>query len=134
MAQSQTAERDEQATDDSGQGSQDSHRTAVKAAVAAAATAAAAVGAKKALSGRQSSNGRSGSNGSSTGGSGDRSQGSMMSSMLSGGWDAARDALVPAAEDAAGALGEYAAKNAPQIVRERIVPRFIEAFNEKQGG
>jgi len=132
MAQSQTAEKDEQATEDTGQGSQDSHRTAVKAAAAAAATAAAAVAAKKALSGRHSSNGQSG-NGNGARSSGDRSQGSMMSSMLSGGWDAARDALLPAAEDAAAALGEYAAKNAPEIVRDRIVPRFIEAFNDQRG-
>jgi hypothetical protein len=103
--------------------------TAVKAAAAAAATGVAAFAAKKALSGR-SSNGRS-SNGGSPSKKGDI--GSTLSSVLSGGWDAARDALVPAAEDAAGAAGEYLAKNGPDFVRERIVPRFIESFNEAQG-
>jgi hypothetical protein len=46
----------------------------------------------------------------------------------------ARDALIPAAEDAAAAAGEYLASNGPEIVRERIIPRFIESFNEAQAG
>ena len=100
----------------------------MKAAAAAAATGVAAIAAKKALSHR-SSNGQS-----SNGGSQKGDMGSMLSSALSGGWDAARDALVPAAEDAAGAAGEWLAENAPDFVRERIVPRFIESFNEASGG
>lgn len=104
--------------------------TAVKAAAAAAATGVAAFAAKKALSGRGGSNGQS-SNGGSPSKRGDI--GSTLSSVLSGGWDAARDALVPAAEDAAGAAGEYLAKNGPDFVREQIVPRFIESFNEARG-
>ncbi len=104
--------------------------TAVKAAAAVAATGVAALGAKKALSHRGSSNGGS-SNGSSGSGS---DVGSMLNSVLSGGWEAARDALVPAAEDAAGAAGEYLAKNGPDFVRENIVPRFIEGFNEASSG
>ena len=104
--------------------------TALKAAAAVAATSVAAFGAKKALSGRGGSNGQS-SNGESSR-KGDVS--SMLNSALSGGWDAARDALVPAAEDAAGAAGEWLAENAPEVVRDRIVPRFIESFNEAQGG
>jgi len=103
--------------------------TAVKAAAVAAATSAAALAAKKALSGRR------GSNGSSSNGSGSRGDtGSMLSSALSGGWEAARDALVPAAEDAAGAAGEYLANNGPDFLRDRIVPRFIDSFNEARGG
>ena len=104
--------------------------TALKAAAAVAATSVAAFGAKKALSGRGGSNGQSSNGGSSR--KGDVS--SMLNSALSGGWDAARDALVPAAEDAAGAAGEWLAENAPEVVRDRIVPRFIESFNEKSGG
>jgi hypothetical protein len=105
-------------------------KTAMKAAAAVAATSAAAYGAKRALSHRGSHNGQS-SDGSSASRKGD--MGSMVNSMLSGGWEAARDALVPAAEDAAGAAGEYLAKNAPDFIRERIVPRFIESFNEASG-
>jgi len=105
--------------------------TAVKAAAAVAATGAAAYGAKKALSHRGGDNGRS-SNGSSSSRKGD--MGEMLNSVLTGGWEAARDALVPAAEDAAGAAGEYLAKNGPEFVREKVVPRFIESFNEASGG
>ena len=71
--------------------------------------------------GSNSGNGNSGSGG---------DVGSVLGSVLSGGWDAARDALIPAAEDAAGAAGEYLATKGPEIVRDRIVPRFIESFNE----
>ena len=102
--------------------------TAVKAAAAAAATSVAALAAKKALSHRgsdHSGNGRSSSGG---------DTGSVLSSVLSGGWDAARDALIPAAEDAAAAVGEYLASKGPEVVRDRIVPRFIESFNEAQSG
>ena len=104
--------------------------TAVKAAAAAAVTSVAAVAAKKALSHRGGSNGQS-RNGGSKSGLGDA--GSVLSSVLSSGWDAARDALVPAAEDAAGAAGDYLAKNGPDFVRVRIIPKFIDSFNEARG-
>ena len=106
--------------------------TAVKAAAAVAATGAAAYGAKKALSNRGNDNGQSSNGSSASSRKGDVS--SMLNSALSGGWEAARDALVPAAEDAAGAAGKYLAENGPDFVRERIVPRFIESFNEASGG
>jgi hypothetical protein len=105
--------------------------TAMKAAAAAAATSVAAVAAKKAWSSRGGTNGQS-QNGHSASGGGE--MGAVLSSVLTSGWDAARDALLPAAEDAAGAAGEYLAKSGPEIVRERIVPRFIESFNDAQGG
>jgi len=106
--------------------------TAVKAAAAAAATSVAAVAAKKALSNRGSSNGQS-KNGGSSSGSGFGEAGTVLNSVLSSGWEAARDALIPAAEDAAGAAGEYLAKNGPDFVSERIIPRFIDSFNEARG-
>jgi len=121
--QEQQAGQKEQGNERGGSGS-----TAVKAAAAAAATSVAAIAAKKALSHR-SSNGQS-----SNGGSQKGDMGSMLSSALSGGWDAARDALLPAAEDAAGAAGKWLAENAPDVVRDEIVPRFIESFNEASGG
>lgn len=34
------------------------------------------------------------------------------------------------AEDAAEPAGKYLAEYGPDIVRERIVPKFIEAFND----
>ena len=117
--------------------------SALKSAAAAAlAAAAAGMIARKALSsggsnGANGSNGSSGSQGrnggSKSGGSRSSDSGSMLGSIASGGWDAARDALLPAAEDAAGAIGSFVALNGPEIVRERIVPRFIESFNEARG-
>jgi hypothetical protein len=88
------------------------------------------VAAKKALSNRGSSNGQSKNGGS---GSGLGEAGSVLNSVLASSWDAARDALIPAAEDAAGAAGEYLAKNGPDFVTERIIPRFIDSFNEARG-
>jgi hypothetical protein len=99
-------------------------RTAMKAAAAAAATGAAAVAVKKALS--------SGSNGSDNGESSKKSgsKQSLVMSVASGSWDAAQDAIVPLAADAAAAAGKYLAASGPDVVKEQIVPRFIEAFNE----
>jgi hypothetical protein len=105
--------------------------TAAKAAAAAAATGVAALAAKKALSSRGGSNGQA-SNGGSAADKATEGP-SMLNSVLSGSWEAARDALMPAAEDAAGAAGEYVAQNGPDFLRDRIVPRFIESFNEARG-
>ena len=55
--------------------------------------------------------------------------GGTASSAAAGGWDAARDSLLPLAENAAGAAGKYLAEHAPDVVRDRVVPRFIDAFN-----
>lgn len=51
-------------------------------------------------------------------------------SLLSTVWDTASVSLLPLAEDAAEAAGRWTAENAPDVVRDRIVPRFIESFNE----
>jgi hypothetical protein len=107
--------------------------TAVKAVAAAAATGAAALAAKKVMSGRGGSNGSS-TNGDSPKPKPQSSEPSIMNSVLSGGWEAARDALLPAAEDAAGAAGEYVALHGPDVLRDRIVPRFVDSFNEARGG
>jgi hypothetical protein len=40
------------------------------------------------------------------------------------------DALLPLAEHAAVAAGRWVAKNSPAVVRERILPRFIESFQD----
>jgi hypothetical protein len=133
MAEDETTEVDE--TEQNGGGGSTGGggaRTAVKAAAAAAATGAAAMAVRKALA---SSNGKS-KNGSTESGSSERSQkggkstGSLLTSVASGGWEAARDALLPLAEDAAGAAGTYLAQNGPDVVRDKIVPKFISSFNE----
>jgi hypothetical protein len=52
----------------------------------------------------------------------------MLVAMAGSGWAAAKDSLLPFAEDAAGAAGEWVGRNGPDYVRETIVPRFISGF------
>jgi hypothetical protein len=52
------------------------------------------------------------------------------SSLLSTVWDSAAGSLLPLAEEAADAAGKWTAENAPEVVRDRIVPRFIESFKD----
>jgi hypothetical protein len=118
-------DNEERSTESQGEG-HGAAGTALKAAVAAAATGAAAVAAKKALT-RDDANGVGGSSRRSS------SPGSTVSSVVSAGWEAARDALVPLAEDAAAAAGAYLAEKGPDVVRDRIVPRFISSFDEARG-
>jgi hypothetical protein len=50
--------------------------------------------------------------------------------MLQSVWESASDSLVPLAEQAADAAGKWVAQNSPDLVREHIVPRFIESFQD----
>jgi hypothetical protein len=120
------ADEQQQESQQSSQGTTSAGSGAAKAAAAAAATGVAALAARKALSSRQRPDAQVG-NGGSTSTSGPDS---LVSSMVSGGWEAARDQLLPLLEDAAGAAGKFVAHNAPDVVKERIVPRFIQSFNE----
>jgi hypothetical protein len=61
---------------------------------------------------------------------GKRDTSSVLSSAASSAWDSAQGVILPIAEDAVAAAGKYLAEEAPDIVRERLVPRFIEAFND----
>jgi hypothetical protein len=45
-------------------------------------------------------------------------------------WDAASDYLVPFANEAAASLGETVATKAPEIVRDDLLPRFIDGFQK----
>lgn len=56
--------------------------------------------------------------------------GRSRSALLDTVWESASDAVVPMAEEAADAAGKWLAENAPDVIRERIIPRFIESFNE----
>jgi hypothetical protein len=115
-----------------GQNGGSSARTAVKAAAAAAATAAAtgaaAMAVRKALGSSSEKSRTDEADGSSS--RSEKSPASMLTSVATGGWEAARDAVLPLAEDAAGAAGSYLARNGPEVVRDKIVPRFISSFNE----
>ena len=41
--------------------------------------------------------------------------------------------LIPLAESLAASAGKYAATNGPELLRERILPRFVRAFDEARG-
>jgi hypothetical protein len=102
--------------------------TALAAAAAAAAGGAATYAVKRALSG----DGSKSESGNGDGGDSESRSSSGVSSILSSAaassWEAAADVLIPMAEDMAESAGRFLAENGPDVVRERIVPKFIEAF------
>jgi hypothetical protein len=104
-------------------------KTAVRVAALAAAGGATALAAKKAFSGSEGS-GSAGSGSARENHAGEEE--SLFAAMLKSGWEAARGTLLPVAEDAASGAGEYVARNAPDIVRERLVPRFISGFQRAE--
>jgi hypothetical protein len=104
--------------------------TALKAAAAAAATGAATYAVRRALSHEDDDRSENGGNGKSNGSQRGSGPQSILASAASTSWDAASDVLIPFAEDAAEAAGKYLATHGPEILRDRIVPKFIEAFND----
>jgi hypothetical protein len=50
------------------------------------------------------------------------------SSLVVAALESASDSILPLAEAAAEEAGRWAAKNSPALVRERLLPRFIDAF------
>ena len=46
------------------------------------------------------------------------------------GWDAANDMLVPVAANAARALGAFVAEKSPELLRDTLLPRFIDGFTQ----
>ena len=129
------AEKDEtRETQENGGDSGGGRGSALKAAAAAAAAGAAAIATQKALSKEKGKHDGSrdenedGRGSKDSEGKGLRS--SLLRSLAEGGWDSARDVLIPAAEDAAGAAGAFLAHNGPELLRERIIPRFVSSFRE----
>ncbi len=53
-----------------------------------------------------------------------------LSAGLDAAWSAAREVLLPTLEETAAAAGRYVAENAPDAVRESLLPRFLAAFHE----
>jgi hypothetical protein len=129
MAQAQATKEDmsEQTTGNGSNGG-GAGKTAVRAAAIAAVSGATALAAKKAFVDRGSSSEDNPKRDQQKGGSGE-----VFGSMVSSAWDSARDSLVPMLEDAASSAGEYLAQNGPEIVRETIVPRFIDGFEHGRG-
>jgi hypothetical protein len=104
---------------------------------AAAASVAAGVGyliAKRALDQRGSGSGSSDDGEKrekrDSGGGSSRKSDSLRSAVDVLTWDRAQEMLLPMAERAAGAVGSYVARETPDVVSERLVPRFIDAFNK----
>jgi hypothetical protein len=122
MAEQTEAKEQAQSQEATDGGSNGGHTGAVRTVAIAAATGAAALAAKKALSGRD----RSGQGTQkSESGSGDDS---MLVAIATSGWAAAKDSLLPFAEDAAGAAGDWVGRSGPEYMRDTIVPRFITSF------
>jgi|1185.fasta_scaffold170136_2 hypothetical protein len=137
MATAEKTEDTSMKEQSNGNGGGNAGSTAIKAAAAAAATGLAAFAVTKAISGHHGSDGQeSGGDrkSSSNGGGGGSSPASLMGAIASGSFGAVQDALVPLAEEAAGAAGTFLATSGPDIVRETIVPRFIDSFNEARSG
>lgn len=109
---------------------------ALATAAVAAAAGAAAYGLRKALAsgggaaslgpGRNDEDDGEDDDGQERNGGGLSRGGSLLSTV----WDSAAGSLLPLAEEAADAAGKWAAENAPDVVRDRIVPRFIESFSD----
>jgi hypothetical protein len=105
---------------------------ALATAAAAAAAGAAVYGLRKALA--------SGGNGSASRSEhdddyeddGDEGEESSMGGggMLQSVWESASESFVPLAEQLADAAGKWVAENSPDLVRDQLVPRFIEAFQD----
>jgi hypothetical protein len=129
------AETREATQQDSGSGQQqgkggngaDARKNALRAAAIAAASGATAIAARKAFSGGQKSSPAKQQNGDGQGG-GD----SLFGGVLDSGLGAAKESLLPFAEDAANAAGAYLARSGPDFIRETIVPAFIEGFQDAQ--
>jgi hypothetical protein len=130
MAEVKEKVQDVQETVQDKVGSGTTGNTVLKAAAAAAATGAATYAVKKALSHDGSSDNGGSSNGDSTTSKLKSSGSGIISSAASTGWDAASDVLLPLADDMAEAAGKYVATHGPDVLRERIIPKFIETFND----
>jgi hypothetical protein len=145
VAEEQREDEQEQEQDREQGQSGSGAKSALTSAAVAAATGAAVYGVRKALTknGNGSSavskldprRGRNDSddddeNGDDEDGGGESKRSSLVSSAASSAWDSASHALLPMAEDAAEAAGKWVAENAPDVVKERILPRFIESFND----
>jgi hypothetical protein len=103
-------------------GSDSAARTALRAAAIAAGTTAATAAARRALR--------------SSGSEGTGTRGTLTAALVSA-WEAAQEHVIPPAEDAMEAIGRYLATDAPEVLRDRLVPRLVEAYEvarEDEGG
>lgn len=105
---------------------------ALATAAAAAAAGAAVYGLRKALASGGNGKAASSEHDADYEDDGDQSEEGGMpgGGMLQSVWESASDSLVPLAEQAADAAGKWVAENSPDLIREHLVPRFIESFQD----
>jgi hypothetical protein len=96
-------------------GKQGQAQTALQVAGIAAAGSAAALVARRAFQRRRDA--------------GDNARDAVTAGVRAA-WDAAREAILPTLEQSAAAAGRYVAENAPETLRESILPRFFDGFHE----
>jgi hypothetical protein len=104
----------------------DDKDSALATAAVAAAAGAAAYGLRKVLS----DSGDGTSHRRDRGHDDDENDESRGGSLLHTVWDSASDTLLPLADDAADAAGKWVAENSPDVIRDRLLPRFIESFTD----
>lgn len=145
---------------DDGQNENGGSSTALKAAVAAAATGAAVYGIRRVRAGRDAESDGSekeakdrDSGGDESGSKSKREEltqtlsskaveakkaasklkpGSTNQGMVETAWGSAGGHVVPVAKEAASSLGAAVARKAPDIVRDELIPGFIEGFEKER--
>ena len=133
MAETDATEREttDETTGNGSDGGGGAGRTAVRAAAIAAVSGATALAAKKAFGDR--GGGDRGGEDKPERSQRKRGSNDVLGSMMTSAWDSARDSVVPMLENAATSAGEYLARSGPELVRETIVPRFIDGFERGRG-
>ena len=108
------------------------HTDALATAAAAAAAGAAIYGLRKALSsnGAPSPLQRDDDGDDADEGDDDQTREEGGHSLLATVWDSASSTLLPIVDQAAQAAGKWAAEHSPEVVRSRIVPQFLDAFED----
>lgn len=101
---------------------------AVARAAVAALTAAAAYGLKHVLSDREGLLSRLDSEDDEHG---DTDGATGVAPLLGTVWDLGSHTLLPIVEEAAAAAGKWVAEEAPDVIRDRLVRPFLEAFNDR---
>ena len=135
----QTEESTKASQQDSKQSSGGGSRAgaALKVGALAAAAGGAALVAGKAMSGKSSGGGGEGRNtAGQNGGSGTGGRASLdkvVQAVGQGRWDVLKEIALPFAENGATSAGAYVATQGPEILTERLLPKFIDAFNEERG-
>ena len=131
--QTEQTDNTEQTSGSNGTGDS-TKKTVARAAAVAAATGATALAARKVFASNAASNKEEGGEQKPSGSKGGvgGADTSLITTMAGSAWDSARDVVMPMIEDASENAGTYVAQNAPEIVRDSVIPRFIRGFQKAQ--